>query len=165
MVNYSLILYTLSFSVLSVFRNLCTKLYLLDFINNTSILSFLYIKHLIKFVLYLILFLLIPISQTEFFNSLKSTYFNYKDINASKIILATLIVGIIEIIIAFPLYLGLTTNKLSTFISSSTIATIIFNVILGIVVFNEAVTRQFIFGLCFSIIGLYLILNSNGDSR
>jgi drug/metabolite transporter (DMT)-like permease len=116
-------------------------------------------------VLYLILFLLIPISQTEFFNSLKSTYFNYKDINASKIILATLIVGIIEIIIAFPLYLGLTTNKLSTFISSSTIATIIFNVILGIVVFNEAVTRQFIFGLCFSIIGLYLILNSNGDSR
>lgn len=164
MVNYNLILHTLSYSGLSVFKNFFTKSYLLDFINNTSILSFLYTKHLIKFIIYLILFLVIPASQTHFFNSLKTTFFNYKDINAVKVILATIILGIIEIGLAFPVYLGLSTSKLSSFISSSTIATIIFNVILGVVVFKEVVTLQFIVGLCISIIGLYLILNSNGDS-
>ena len=79
MVNLDLIKHTFSFSGLSVAKNFFTKSYLLDYIGSTSLLSFLYTKHLIKSGLYFILFLINPQSRTKFFINFKNVFLNYKN--------------------------------------------------------------------------------------
>ena len=164
MVNLDLIKHTFSFSGLSVAKNFFTKSYLLDYIGSTSLLSFLYTKHLIKSALYFILFLTISGTREKFFQEFQTTFFNFKDKDAIKIIVATLALALIEVGQAFPTYFGLSKAKLSSFIAASTIMAIIANVLLGFIVFKENIKPQVILGLVISIVGLYLILNSNGDS-
>ena len=164
MVNFDLIKHTFSFSGLSVAKNFFTKSYLLDYITSTSLLSFLYTKHLIKTGLYFILFLFVSGTREKFFYEFKNTFFNYKDPNTIKIIIATIVLAVLEIGQAYPTYFGLSKAKLSSFIASSTIMAIIANVLLGFIVFREEVKVQVIIGLLLSIVGLYLILKSNGDS-
>ena len=164
MVNLDLIKHTFSFSGLSVAKNFFTKSYLLDYIGSTSLLSFLYTKHLIKSGLYFILFLINPQSRTDFFINFKNVFLNYKNPANIAVIVATLFLAFIEIGQAYPTYFGLSKAKLSSFIAASTIMAIIANVLLGFIVFKEIIKPQVILGLVISIVGLYLILNSNGDS-
>ena len=164
MVNLDLIKHTFSFSGLSVAKNFFTKAYLLDYIGSTSLLSFLYTKHLVKSALYFILFLFTPQSRMDFFVNFKNVFLNYNNSANIAIIISTIVLAILEIGQAFPTYFGLSKAKLSSFIASSTIMAIIANVLLGFAVFKEEIKTQVIIGLVLSITGLYLILNSNGDS-
>lgn len=164
MVNFDLIKHTFSFSGLSVAKNFFTKSYLLDYINSTSLLSFLYTKHLVKSGIYFVLFLINPQSRTDFFNNFKNIFLDYSNLTNIAIIISTIVLAVLEISQAFPTYFGLSKAKLSSFIAASTIMAIIANVLLGFVVFKEEIKLQVIIGLSLSIIGLYLILNSNGDS-
>lgn len=164
MVNFDLIKHTISFSGLSVAKNFFTKSYLLDYINSTSLLSFLYTKHLVKSGIYFVLFLINPQSRTDFFVNFKNIFLDYSNLTNIAIIISTIVLAVLEIGQAFPTYFGLSKAKLSSFIAASTIMAIIANVLLGFVVFKEEIKLQVIIGLSLSIIGLYLILNSNGDS-
>lgn len=164
MVNYDLIKHTLSFSGLSVAKNFFTKSYLLDYINSTSLLSFLYTKHLVKSGIYFVLFLINPQSRTDFFNNFKNIFLDYSNLTNVAIIISTIVLAILEIGQAFPTYFGLSKAKLSSFIAASTVMAIIANVLLGFIIFKEEIKLQVIIGLLLSITGLYLILNSNGDS-
>ena len=164
MVNFDLIKHTFSFSGLSVAKNFFTKAYLLDYIGSTSLLSFLYTKHIIKSGLYFLLFLMNPQSRTDFFENFKNIFLDYSKPTNIAIIISTIVLAVLEIGQAFPTYFGLSKAKLSSFIAASTIMAIIANVILGFIVFKEQLKTQVIIGLVLSIAGLYLILNSNGDS-
>ena len=164
MVNYDLIKHTFAFSGLSVAKNFFTKSYLLDYIGSTSLLSFLYTKHLIKFGIYFVLFLINPQTRTDFFINFKNIFLDYSNPTNIAIIISTIILAFLEIGQAFPTYFGLSKAKLSSFIAASTIMAIIANVLLGFLVFKEILKTQVIIGLILSIVGIYLILNSNGDS-
>tara|TARA_Y100000389_G_C17385266_1_gene476648 strand:+ start:559 stop:1053 length:495 start_codon:yes stop_codon:yes gene_type:complete len=164
MVNLDLIKHTFTFSGLSVVKNFFTKSYLLDYISSTSLLSFLYTKHLVKSVLYFILFLFTPQTRNDFIVNFKNVFLDYSNPTNITIIISTIVLAILEIGQAFPTYFGLSKAKLSSFIASSTIMAIIANVLLGFIVFKEVIKTQVIIGLVLSITGLYLILNSNGDS-
>lgn len=164
MVNFDLIKHTLSFSGFSVAKNFFIKSYLLDYIESTSLLSFLYGKHMIKSIIYFVLFLFNPQTRTDFLVNIKNILLDYRNPTNIAIIISIIVLAILEIGTAFPTYFGLSKAKLSSFISASTIMVIIANVLLGFIVFKEEIKVQVIIGLLFAIIGLYLILNSNGDS-
>ena len=163
MVNLNLIKHTFSFAGLNILKSFFTKAHLIDYIGKSSVFSFLYTKHIIKTGLYFVLFLLLPKTRTYFLNEIKNLFTNYNNHNVLNVIIAIFILAIIEISQAFPLYFGLSSSKLSSFIASSTVMTIIGNVLLGFIIFKENIEPQVILGLLLSIIGLYLILHSNGD--
>lgn len=140
-----------------------SKAVLSEYADDTTVINMLFIKHIIKTVLYITVVVLLTNEslQNSFSNlgNMITDTINLKFNNNMKILIAIILVAFVEIAYSFPYYTGIRKFELSTFILMITIFTVIFNMILGKMFFDEKFTNKKIIGIVICIIGITLIRN------
>jgi multidrug transporter EmrE-like cation transporter len=140
-----------------------SKAILSEYASKTSVINMLFVKHIVKTILYIVLIIILTNeslqnSFTQLGNMVTDTT-NLKFNDNMKILLAIVLVAFVEIAYSFPYYTGIKKFELSTFILMITICTVIFNIIIGKIFFNEKFTSKKIMGIITCIIGISLIRN------
>ena len=164
MFNLELLSNASLFSLLNVVKTVLTKSYIISYISKTSLINVLFIKHLLKTLIYILLILFIPNMYSLIKNELHTKMFNLFDNNNWKIIGILLLVGLIEIGFTVPFYSGIKNYNLSSYIALITILYIIFNTIISIIIYKENVKKEVIGGIIVSLIGISIILKYNGNN-
>jgi multidrug transporter EmrE-like cation transporter len=140
-----------------------SKAVLSEYANKTSVVNMLFMKHMIKTFFYILLVILLTNEslQNSFTNisNIVTDTFNLKYNENMKIFIAIALVAFVEIAYSFPYYTGIRKFELSTFILMITIFTVIFNMLLGKMFFDEKFTIKKIMGIIVCIIGITLIRN------
>ena len=157
MFKIEILFYSILHSLLLTGKNGITKKYLNDYISNTSILNFIFIKHIIKTILYLSI-----LAGLYLFNKYYLRTINYSKPSKS-IIIFVIIVGLLEILTAFPFYEAFKRFKLSYFIPASIIIYTLMNTLLSHYILKEKFSYKVILGTFISIIGIYILLTNGSD--
>lgn len=157
MFKLSILLYSIVYNFLMTFKNGIVKLNLTDYINKTSIMNFIFIKHIIKSLLYISIFIILYIVNKNYFKAVKYIRPNL------KLLLAIGFVALLEILTAFPFYEAFKKFKLSYFIPVSIIVYTLFNSLLSHYILKESFSYKVILGSLIAVFGLYLILSNGSD--
>lgn len=158
--------YALLTSGFSTIKYGLSKNTLVPYANKIGLINMIFIKHLIKTVFYiLVLYLLSPKNYktlstelTKMFSETKLSILGLKMSPYFKLFLIICLVSVIEIVYSFPFYTGIKKFKLSTYVISITILSIILNLALGMLVFNEKIYFTQYIGVILCLIGVTLII-------
>lgn len=137
-----------------------TKYLLTDYSNTTSILNMVFIKHIIKSLLYIIIILFLSNENMyNIINNLNTLVVNsFNNNNKSlSILIGLTLVACFEISLIYPYYHGLRLFNLNSYILMITVFTIFFNIIFGYIYLNEKFNTFKIIGIIICIIGIILI--------
>jgi drug/metabolite transporter (DMT)-like permease len=140
-----------------------SKATLSEYANKTSVINMVFVKHIIKTLLYV--FLIIIFTNESLGKSFKqlgnmvTDTINLKFNENMKILIAITLVAFVEIAYSFPYYTGIRKFNLSTFILMITICITVFNMVIGKMFFKENFTVKKLIGIAICIIGITLIRN------
>lgn len=159
-------LYALVASSFSTIKYGLSKTTLVPYANKIGLINMIFIKHIIKTIFYVIVaYLLSPknlktltLEITKLLTETKKSILGLKMYPYFKLILIICLVSIIEIAHAFPFYTGIKKFKLSTYVISITILSIILNLAIGMLVFNETIIFTQYIGIILCLIGVSLII-------
>jgi multidrug transporter EmrE-like cation transporter len=138
-----------------------SKATLSEYANKTSVINMVFIKHLIKTLLYIGLIIILA-NETlgKSFNQLGNMVtdtINLKFNENMKIFIAIILVGFVEIAYSFPYYTGIRQFELSTFVLMITVCVLLFNIIIGRMFFDEKFTVKKVIGIATCLVGITLI--------
>lgn len=138
-----------------------SKATLSEYANKTSVINMVFIKHLVKTLLYISLIIILTNeSLGKSFNQLGNMItdtINLKFNENMKILIAIILVAFVEIAYSFPYYTGIRQFELSTFVLMITVCVLLFNIIIGRMFFDEKFTVKKIIGIVTSLVGITLI--------
>lgn len=140
-----------------------SKASLSEYANKTSVINMVFIKHIVKTLLYIGLIIILTNESVgksfkQLGNMITDTV-NLKFNNNMKILIAITLVAFVEIAYSFPYYTGIRKFNLSTFILMITICITVFNMIIGKMFFKENFTIKKLIGIAICVIGITLIRN------
>lgn len=145
-------------------KHSASKALLTNYAKSTSILNMIFMKHMVKTILYILIILFLSNEKIgKSLNNLINLVKDRKNSKSSNILLGLVLVASFEIAFAFPYYTGLRMFDLSSYVLMITIFTILFNIFSGYINFNETFNMQKIFGIALCIVGIIFIKLSNGD--
>lgn len=154
-------IYSILLSIGKSIHNIITKSILIPFvktITNNSVISMMFFKHMLKFVIYSIILAAIFIYKRNDENTFKSMIkLNKID---KKILMIFLIVATVEITVSYFYYNSLIHNNLNKFILYTMIFGLITGGLISNILYKEKFSPKLLLGYIISIIGVIIVKNA-----
>lgn len=157
------IIYPINLSFLKTIHNIINKSFLLDIIKkgfSSDILVFLYSKHFIKTIGYLLLFGILSLYYKKNYYA-KSAQMSKKIFleqpNSIKFAILFLLLCILEIFMGYYHFKSMFNNELNKYIVYSVIFYLIFTMIVSVILYKEKISKNAIIGYILCIVGIIII--------